>query len=188
MCINSRVVAIYVAAEAGSPMQPRREVRAVPGRGLEGDRYFAADGTFSGRRLPGREVTELTLIEGEVIEHLRGDWGLDVVESDSRRNLVTSGVALNDLVGREFYVGAVRLRGAGLCEPCVSLVKSPENKHLLRALVHKGGLRAEIVSEGSIAVGDPITDSISLGWERRSAAASEAGEEAVALSSALRGA
>jgi MOSC domain-containing protein YiiM len=156
MCAGGRIVAIYTAAEAGSPMQPRREVRAVPGHGLAGDRYFAGDGRFSGRAAPGREVTELTLIESEVIEHLRDDWGLDVTESDSRRNLVTSGVELNGLVGKEFYVGAVRLHGAGLCEPCVSLVKSRRNKHLLRALVHKGGLRAQILSGGSIAVGDLI--------------------------------
>jgi MOSC domain-containing protein YiiM len=158
MCRSAHVVAIYTAAGSGSPMQAHRAVRAVPGRGLEGDRYFAGDGTFSRRAVPGREVTELTLIEGEVIEHLRDEWGLDVDEGDSRRNLVTRGVALNQLVGGEFYVGAVRLRGAGLCEPCVSLVKSPENKHLLRALVHKGGLRAQILSEGSIAVGDLIDE------------------------------
>jgi MOSC domain-containing protein YiiM len=156
MCTGGRVVAIYTAAEAGSPMQPRSEVRAVAGRGLEGDRYFAGNGMFASRTVPGREVTELTLIESEVIEHLRADWGLDVSEGDSRRNLVTRGVALNELVGVEFSVGAVRLRGAGLCEPCVSLVKSPENEHLLRALVHKGGLRAQIVSDGWIAVGDLI--------------------------------
>jgi MOSC domain-containing protein YiiM len=156
MCAGRRVVAIYTAAKAGSAMQPRREVRAVAGRGLEGDRYFAGNGRFASGSVPGREVTELTLIESEVIEHLRTEWGLDVTEGDSRRNLVTSGVALNELVGEEFCVGAVRLRGAGLCEPCVLLVKAQENKHLLRALVHKGGLRAQIVSGGWIAIGDLI--------------------------------
>ena len=153
---DRRVLSIYVAPAAGSLMEPRDQTRAVPGRGLEGDRYFDDNGAFSSRFLPGREVTELTLIESEVIEHLRRDWGLDVDAADSRRNIVTSGVALNALVGSEFNVGSVRLRGASLCEPCVSLVKSPENKHLLRGLVHKGGLRAQILSEGTIAVGDVI--------------------------------
>jgi MOSC domain-containing protein YiiM len=156
MCSGGKVVAIYTAVGAGSPMRHRDEVRAVPGRGLEGDRYFASNGMFSERRLPGREITELTLIESEVIQHLRLDWGLDVEEADSRRNLVTRGVALNDLVGCEFDVGEVRLRGASLCEPCVSLVKSPAHRHLLRALAHKGGLRAQVLSEGTIALGDPI--------------------------------
>jgi MOSC domain-containing protein YiiM len=153
---EARVVALYTAAAPGSPMQRRDEVRAVPGRGLEGDRYFANNGRFSHRHIPGREITELTLIESEVIQHLRLAWGLDVDEADSRRNLVTHGVALNDLVGSEFEVGQVRLRGASLCEPCVSLVKSPDHSHLLRALAHKGGLRAEVLTEGTIALGDVV--------------------------------
>jgi MOSC domain-containing protein YiiM len=156
MCSAKRILAIYTAAGPGHPMQLRDKVRAVPGRGLEGDRYFSENGTFSDRRLPGREITELTLIESEVIQHLRLELGLDVAEADGRRNLVTRGVALNDLVGSEFEVGEVRLRGANLCEPCVSLVTSPAHKHLLRALAHKGGLRAEILNEGTIALGDPI--------------------------------
>jgi MOSC domain-containing protein YiiM len=150
------VVAIYTAADAGSPMQAQDHVRAVPGHGLEGDRYFAGNGKFSEQSLPGREITELTLIEGEVIEQLRQQWGIDVEETDSRRNLVTWGVALNELVGQEFSIGGVRLRGAGLCEPCISLVKSPQHRHLLRALAHKGGLRAQILSEGTIAIGERI--------------------------------
>jgi MOSC domain-containing protein YiiM len=167
MCSGGRIVAIYTAHGPGYPMRLRDEVRAVPGRGLEGDRYFTDDGRFSERRLPGREITELTLIESEVIQHLQLDWGLDVEEADSRRNLVTRGLALNDLVGSEFDVGEVRLYGASLCEPCVSLVKSPDHKHLLRALAHKGGLRAQILSEGTIAVGDPVLRPVPIeadGW------------------------
>lgn len=154
--MDGSVVAIYVAKAAGEPMQEREFARAVPGRGLEGDRYFASAGAFSGKQARGREVTEVTLIEDEVIEHLRLDLGLEVGAADSRRNIVTNAVSLNDLVGLEFRIGDVRLRGAGLCEPCASLVKSPENRHLLRGLVHKGGLRAQILSEGMIALGDIV--------------------------------
>ena len=157
-----RVVSIQIAPASGSEMQSVDNVRALPGRGLEGDRYFAGNGAFSSRPVRGREVTEVTLIESEVIEHIRDNWGIDVAAADSRRNLVTRGVALNDLIGKEFAVGEVRLRGAGLCEPCVSLVKSPENKHLLRALVHKGGLRAQILSPGRIAVGDPVAETVAV--------------------------
>lgn len=156
MCSAGRIVAIYTAVGSGHPMQLRTEVRAVPGRGLEGDRYFTDSGRFSEQRLPGREITELTLIESEVVQYLRLEWGLDVEEADSRRNLVTRGVALNDLVGAQFDVGEVRLRGASLCEPCVSLVRSPQHRHLLRALAHKGGLRAQVLSEGTIKPGDPV--------------------------------
>jgi MOSC domain-containing protein YiiM len=138
-------------------MEPRREVRAVPGRGLEGDRYHARNGRFSTGQFTGREITDVTLIESEVIDYLRLEWGLDASDEDSRRNLVTQGVALNDLVGAVFVVGGVRLLGAELCEPCVSLVKSPGHRHLLRALVHKGGLRARILTKGVIAVGDGIS-------------------------------
>ena len=152
----ARVEAIYTAAEAGSPMRRRGRVKAVPGRGLEGDRYFEGNGAFSTKRSPGREVTELTLIEAEVIEQLRRDWRIDVDATDSRRNIVTRGIALNELVGADFWVGDVHLHAAGLCEPCVSLVKSPANKHLLRGLAHKGGLRARILSGGTITVGDAI--------------------------------
>ena len=154
--ILGQVEAIYTAAEAGSPMRRRGRVEAVPGRGLEGDRYCAGNGAFSTKRSPGREVTELTLIEAEVIEPLRHDVQLDVDAADSRRNIVTRGIALNDLVGTDFWVGDVHLHAAGLCEPCVSLVKSPENKHLLRGLAHRGGLRARILSGGTITVGDTI--------------------------------
>lgn len=159
MCTtDGRVLSIYVSPVAGSPMCPRDEVQAVPRRGLEGDRYFEGSGSFSSRTTPGRDVTEVTLIEAEVIDHLQRDLGVDVAAADSRRNIVTRGVSLNSLVGSEFQVGDVRLVGAGLCEPCVSLVKSPENKHLLRGLVHKGGLRARILTPGTIAVGDSVVE------------------------------
>jgi MOSC domain-containing protein YiiM len=167
MCSQPRVVAIYTAAGAGAPMEFRTEVRAIPGRGLEGDRYFEESGMFSAQQLPGREVTELTLIESEVLQHLRLEWGLDIDPADSRRNLVTRGLALNDLVGCEFEIGDVLLRGASLCEPCVSLIKSPEHRHLLRALAHKGGLRAQILREGTIALGDAVavpTIMQAVGW------------------------
>src|ERR687892_315226 len=116
--MSGSVEAIFVAPGAGAPMQVRTAARAVPGRGLEGDRYFNGAGAFSGASGPGREVTEVTLIEGEVIEHLQRDLGLAVSAPDSRRNIVTRSISLNELVGLEFSVGSVRLRGAGLCEPC----------------------------------------------------------------------
>ena len=137
---------------AAPAKQARPSVRAVPGRGLEGDRYFSGAGAYSGPAIPGREVTELTLIEEEVIEHLQHDLGLSISAPDSRRNIVTRSLALNEFVGADFWIGPALLRGAGLCGPCISLVRSPENKHLLCGLAHKGGLRAQILTVGVITI------------------------------------
>jgi len=135
-------------------MTSSASARAIPGRGLEGDRYFNGRGTFS--PTPPKPDFELTLIESESIEAFARESGLPFTAQHGRRNLVTQGIALNDLVGREFTIGEVRVRGVRLCEPCNYLAKItwPE---VLRGLVHKGGLRAQILTEGTLRVGDPIT-------------------------------
>lgn len=143
---------IYVAPAAEAPTTAVDEVRAVPGRGLEGDRYFDAAGTFSDHPGDGRDVT---LIELEALEALRAETGIELSPSDSRRNLVTCGVPLNHLVGRELRVGEVVLRGTRLCEPCAHLARLTE-PGVLPGLVHRGGLRADIVKAGLIRAGDPI--------------------------------
>ena len=130
-------------------------VRAVPGRGLEGDRYYEGIGTFS--PVPRKVDFELTLIEEERIEAFARRYGLEFTAEQARRNVVTRGVDLNALVGREFMIGAVRVRGVRLCEPCAYLAKTtfPET---LRGLVHKGGLRAQILSEDVIKIGDAVRE------------------------------
>ncbi len=127
-------------------------VRAIPGKGLEGDRYFEASGTYSDSPGPGREIT---LIESEAIEAMARDNEIAIPAGASRRNVVTRGAPLNHLVGREFDVGPVRLLGVRLCEPC-SHLESLTSKGLIAGLVHRGGLRAQILTEGEIRVGDPI--------------------------------
>ena len=156
----SRVVEIITASSPNSPAESRREIRAVPGRGLEGDRYFLGTGTFA--KNPQQPDFEVTLIEQEAIEAFARESGLAFSAAHARRNLVTSGVALNDLVGVEFTVGAVRIKGIRLCEPCTYLAKTtfPE---VLRGLVHRGGLRAQILSEGILHVGDAIVCPTSSG-------------------------
>ncbi|HEX9341329.1 MAG TPA: MOSC domain-containing protein [Thermoplasmata archaeon] len=149
---TGEVVSIHVAPQAEAEMRSLRTVRAVPGRGLEGDRYFIAAGTYSNQPGPGREVT---LIELEAIEAMARDNEVRIATGDARRNVVTRGVALNHLVGREFRVGGVRLRGVRLCEPC-SHLEGLTRRGVLGGLVHRGGLRAQILSEGDIRVGDPI--------------------------------
>jgi MOSC domain-containing protein YiiM len=149
----SSVVRILIAESPASQMTSCTEVRAVPGKGLEGDRYFSGSGTFSPQsRKPDFEIT---LIEREEIELFANESGLPFTAIHARRNIVTDGVRLNDLVGKEFCVGEVRLRGIRLCEPCNYLAKSsfPET---LKGLAHKAGLRAQILSEGFIRVADPV--------------------------------
>ncbi len=146
------VVSIHIAATGKAPMQGVREARAVPGKGLESDRYFSQSGTFSNDPGSGRD---LTLIEGEALEALQRDYQVALDAGSSRRNIVTRGVALNHLVGREFYIGEVIARGMRLCEPCAHMEKLTV-KGALRGLIHRGGLRADIVHGGIIRVGDAI--------------------------------
>jgi len=148
------VVAIHITAAAKRPMVAVKEVRAVPGKGLEGDRYFSRCGTYSNNPGAGRDVT---LIEVEAIEALKRDYGIEVALGDSRRNIVTRGVPLNHLVGQEFRVGEVTLRGVRLCEPC-SHLEGLSCKGVQRGLIHRGGLRTHILSEGTIRVGDTIQE------------------------------
>ena len=146
------VDSIHIAPAAAKPTVSVGEVRAVPGKGLEGDRYFKGEGTYSDRHGPDREVT---LIEIETIEALERDYKLKLSPGDARRNIVTLGVPLNHLVGKEFSVGEVTLRGIRLNEPCNHLASLTDEK-VKPGLVHRGGLRAQILSEGVIRPGDTI--------------------------------
>ena len=149
------VVGIYVAPKARQPMVAVSQARAVPGEGLEGDRYFDRSGTYSSKHGPDREVT---LIEIEAIEALQRDYGIEISPGDARREIITRSVALNHLVGRDFRVGDVLLRGIRLCEPCSHLAQLTYEA-VLRGLVHRGGLRAQILTEGIIRPGDPVHES-----------------------------
>jgi MOSC domain-containing protein YiiM len=150
--MNGTVIAIHIAPAAEAPMLSLAEARAVPGQGLEGDRYFQKQGTFW---TPKSDV-EVTLIESEAFDGLRRETNLDLDPSAGRRNIVTRGVALNHLVDREFQIGEVRLRGMRLCEPCKHLQKISGKSGILGGLIHRGGLRAQILCEGTVKVGDPV--------------------------------
>lgn len=146
------VVSIHISESATGPMKSLDQVRAVPGKGLEGDRYFNGEGSWSNKPGPDREVT---LIEIEAIEALAREDNVEIAPGDARRNVVTRGIALNDLVGREFRVGDVRLRGLRLCEPC-SHLEGLSKPGVLKGLVHRGGLRAQVLTEGVIRPGDAV--------------------------------
>lgn len=146
------VEAIHVAPDAGTPMEPLESVEAVAGRGLRGDRYFAEEGTFSGRAGGGREIT---LVEAEAVEAIEREAGVTLGFDEHRRNVTTRDAALNHLVGERFRVGDAVCEGVRLCEPC-SHLESLTAEGVLDALVHRGGLRADVREGGRIRVGDAI--------------------------------
>ena len=151
---KAAVVHIHICPKAEQPMVAVHEVRAEPGRGLEGDRYAEHAGTYSDTPGSGRQVT---LVASEALEQAEREQGVRLAPGESRRNITTRGVDLNALVEREFRVGDVVLRGTRLCEPCEYLQGLTGQDGLLKALVHRGGLRCDIVRGGTIHVGDEIS-------------------------------
>jgi hypothetical protein len=140
------VAAILLAPAAEAALIRVESANAVAGRGLEGDRYYDGRGTFSGTGLG----YELTLVEAEVLDELKLPW------EEARRNIATRGIDLNALVGHRFTVGTVECIGRRLAEPCAHLERV-SRPGLLRPLVHRAGLRADILSGGTIALDDPVT-------------------------------
>ncbi len=149
---EGRLAAIYTTSEAGAPMETRPEVEAVVDVGLTGDRYAAAEGKHSAKPGGGRQVT---LVEREAIAAVRAE-GVELADHETRRNLLTEGVPLNHLVGQTFRIGSVVLRGVRLAEPC-SYLAELTRPGVSRALVHRGGLRADVVEGGTLRVGDRIS-------------------------------
>ncbi len=152
MTFSGAVHSIHLAPVASEPTVSVEQAHAVPGKGLEGDRYYNPEGGAAEDHDPGRE---LTLIEIETIEALQREVKLEIRPGDARRQIVTRGVPLNHLVGQEFTVGEVAVRGIRLNEPCAHLA-SLTDKKILPGLVHRGGLRAQILTEGVIRPGDEI--------------------------------
>lgn len=143
---SGTVAGILIASHAEAPLRRVDSVAALPGRGLEGDRYAEGRGTFSA---PGRGY-EVTLVEADVLDAIELAW------EDARRNIVTTGISLNALVGNRFRVGSVTCIGRRLAEPCSHLEKLAR-PGLLQPLVHRGGLRADILTGGTITIGDDVT-------------------------------
>ena len=150
------VESIHIAARAEEPTRAVDAVSVVAGRGIEGDRYFreGGDGTFHEAEKTGQD---LTLVEAEAIEGLAADTGIELAPGEARRNVVTRGVSLNDLIGRRFVVGEVEAVGNRLCDPCSHLQKLTQ-PGVLKGLAHRGGLRADVVRGGAIRVGDELRE------------------------------
>lgn len=150
---EGKVISIHIVAAAGRTPKSIDSARAAPGRGLEGDRYFSHTGTYSDTPGTGRD---LTLIESEQIAGIEREYDIKIEPGESRRNITTFGISLNELVDREFRIGEVTVRGTRLCEPCAYVAGLIGHPDVLKALVHRGGLRCDIVTEGTIRVGDTI--------------------------------
>jgi hypothetical protein len=147
------LIQICLADVAGAPMRTVPEAECVSGRGIAGDRYFLGTGTFSPTaRKPSQEVT---LVEVEEVDRFNARSGARLQPHDVRRNLITRGIGLNDLVGRRFVIGSVVFEGIRLCEPC-SYLAGMTRPDVLEGLVHRAGLRAAIVEGGTIRVGDAV--------------------------------
>jgi ADP-ribose pyrophosphatase YjhB (NUDIX family) len=144
------IESIHLAAAAGGEMVSHSSAAARRGIGLLGDRYAEGGGYWRDQRVS----RHLTLIEGEVVDELRRT-GVELAPGELRRNLTTRRIRLNDLVGSTFWVGDVLCRATELCEPCRHL-EELTGKRLLRQLVHRGGIRAQLMTDGTLRVGDSI--------------------------------
>jgi MOSC domain-containing protein YiiM len=147
-----KIISIQITPEAKATLTSVEQVKAVAGQGLEGDRYFYKTGTYSKKHEPSREAT---FIEAEALEALGHDYNLELSEVESRRNITTRGVALNHLVGRTFRVGGAVFKGVRLCEPCGHL-EQLTGRLVRPGLVHRGGLRTQILETGIVRVGDSV--------------------------------
>jgi MOSC domain-containing protein YiiM len=153
---HGELIGIYITERKGTDLHAIDKVEAVAGRGIVGDRYFLKEGTFSPKDGPDREVT---LIESEALEGLAREYEITLPPNQARRNLLTRGVPLNHLVGVTFAVGPVVLRGIRLCEPCGHLAKLT-CKQVEKGLIHRGGLRAQVIDGGVLEVGSAIKQAI----------------------------
>jgi len=151
--VKATVVGIYTASISGTQLRSVPQATLEAGKGLVGDRYFLGVGTFS-KKIIASEA-EITLIESEEIERFNSTEQAAHSPGEFRRNIVTRGIKLNDLVGKRFLLGAALLEGKRLCEPCAHLAKLV-NAPVVKGMVHRAGLRAQILSGATVQVGDEI--------------------------------
>lgn len=152
--LQPRVTAIFITSDKGVPIQSQQTVHAIAGVGLKGDRYARGTGAYSKSK---REVIRhVSLISQEAIDGANAANGADFTAAETRRNIVTEGIDLNQLVGQEFSVGGVRMRGIELCDPCARPSVLSGKPSFEPAFRQRGGLRAEILSNGDISVNSVI--------------------------------
>ncbi len=149
----AQVVSLFICADKGLPMVEVQSVNAIVGKGLKGDRYALGKGAWSKAR---EAIRHVSLIEIEAINEANKNLEVRFMAIETRRNIIVSGVRLNELVGKVFRIGNVKVRGVELCDPCVRPSKLAGKEGFAEAFASRGGLRVEVLSAGTINQGDPI--------------------------------
>jgi MOSC domain-containing protein YiiM len=142
-----KVILIGISKDHGSPITNVRSVEAIKGKGLVGEKHFKEN---------NEKRKQITLIEIENINHYNKITGTAIPAVNFLRNIVTEGIQLNVLFGKEFFIGMVKVKAHDLCRPCKYLQESVHQKNTVKELLHTGGLRCEILSSGKICVDDQI--------------------------------
>ena len=142
-----KVIKIGISANKSNKIVNVNEVEAIKGKGLIGEKHFKED---------NKKRSQITLIEIENINHYNKITGTKFPAISFLRNIVTEGIRLNVLVGKEFFIGKVKVRANDLCRPCKNLQESLRQKNTVKELLLTGGLRCEILSSGKISVDDQI--------------------------------
>jgi len=152
--MSGKVTHIFISPNEGEPMQELQEVKAIEQLGLEGDRYAGERGAWS--KSKRKVIRQVSLIEQEAIDRANSVLETSFLPKETRRNIVVSDFPLNDLIGKEFMVGDVRMRGVELCDPCKRPPKLIGKSGFEESFTGYGGLRAEILTTGQISVGDTV--------------------------------
>ena len=142
-----KVLEIGISENKSSKIVNVNEVEAIKGKGLVGEKHFKED---------NKKRCQITLIEIECINHYNKITGTAIPAINFLRNIITEGIQLNELVDKEFFIGAVKVKAHDLCRPCKNLQESLQQKNTVKELLHTGGLRCEILSSGKICVDDQI--------------------------------
>ena len=143
----SKVIQIAISENNGETMKNVDSVESITGKGLLNDRHFKEN---------NEKKSQITLIEIENINYYNEISGTSILPKDFRRNIITQGIKLNELLGSEFFIGKVKVKAHDLCRPCKYLEKSLNQKNFVKELLRRGGLRCEILINGKIFVGDEI--------------------------------
>mgnify|MGYP001223588447 FL=1 len=141
------VVNICITSESGKKMESMNSIKVIANKGIVNDRYFKENNDKN---------NQITLIESENVDYYNKISGTNFIPTDFRRNVITKGISLNKLVGKEILIGEVRLKIHDLCEPCRYLQELLGEKNLVKKLLNRGGLRCELLTNGNINVNDPI--------------------------------
>ena len=143
----SKVIEIAISENSGGTTKSVDSVESIAGKGLINDRHFKEN---------NQKESQITLIEIENINYYNKVTKTSILPKDFRRNIITEGIKLNELVGKEFFIGKVKVKAHDLCRPCKYLENSLNQKNFIKELLRKAGVRCEILSSGKIFVGDEI--------------------------------